>query len=166
MNPNRIIDIVTELIESPIRYDNERLIQMNMDFIRQSERQRDTIRRLSTLNRMQSQQIGALQSQVNENHEWQGVQYAVIREYLVNNPEQRERWEEHFSFHDETFEAAVRDNEAYGVQYNGFIELEENQHDQDMLDILAADTDVESNPEDDMEFAMQEEIDDIANNWL
>jgi hypothetical protein len=150
MDLNEIKHIVTELVESRIRYDNERLIQMNMEFVRYVHELEDAQRRLRTLYRIATDQVRSLQDRITEHERWDGIHYAAIREYFVNDEQARLRWEEHFSFHDETFEQAIRDNLAYGIQYDG------------LQEIVA--TDIAS--DDEIDEDMLAEIDDIANNWL
>lgn len=147
MDPNEIKHIVTELIESGVRHDNERLIGMNRELIRQNERQRDAIRRLQTVQRIQAQQIDTLQNNITHYQHWEQIHYAVIREYFVNNEEARISWEDSFSFHDETYDEAIRDHETYGIMYDGHHELEETEMDEEMLELLAADTEEEEDQE-------------------
>lgn len=161
-------NIVTELIESTIRQDNEVLCAMNRELVTRLEearatieQQRDSLRRTRSINRLQGMNITNLQDTINaqemritDHENWDGIHYAVMREYFINNEEARNRWDNLVSFHDENYAAAVLDNEVLGIQYDGRVELE---------------TDTDSDSADEVLAAImqeQEEEDDIANNWL
>lgn len=150
-------NIVTDLVESRIRKDNEELCKMNRELMTRLDEATNSLRRTRSINRLQAMnaanlqnEIRAQQLRIDDLERYQGVQYAAIREYFVNNEEARIKWQDQFSFHDEIFESAVRNNIAFGIQYNGLEELVDTETDEEMLNLLAED----------------EEIQDITDNWL
>ena len=160
--------IVTELIESTVRQDNEVLCAMNRELITRLEearatieQQRDSLRRTRSINRLQAMNITNLQdtihaqeTRITDHENWDGIHYAVMREYLINNPEARDRWDNHVSFHDEIYEAAVLDHDVLGINYNGLNEVATDNEDDEVDPIL------------DAIMREQEEEDDIRDNWL
>lgn len=160
MDNTRFKDIVTELVESTIQSDNNILVDLNLALMKEKEELAHALRRMHDVNRMQAEQnrqllneVGTLTNNVESHQYWDDVHNAIIREYFINNEEARNRWDNHVSFHDETYDAAVADNLVLGVQYDGHIELATDGEESDL-------------EEDEEMVIAQAEEDDIANNWL
>lgn len=154
--------LVIDLLEAHFREDNEILCAMNRELITRLEETRDSLRRVRTINRLEAMNMHNLRDTITQqelriaDHEQSdGIHYAVIREYFINNPEARDRWDGHVSFHDENYESAVLEHDGLGIEYNGLNEVvtdtEDDEEDPILEQLIAVD---------------EAELQDIADNWL
>lgn len=133
------VNIVTNLVNSHIRTDNELLTKMCRALKNENDALRTRLRRTQDMHAITLRHVQGLNIRVRDLEETGDLMDDVIREYFINHPDRRAAWRPYVGYADNEFERMVDEHDMYGDNVDFTEDRDQLRVEDEEIDILMED---------------------------